>query len=311
MWQIGTGTGMGKSADFAVYDPVALNLGGTTDARGHIARKEANEAVVVTAGDDNLNVPWRFLSLDRQGRRKRVTAALDQEKARFRPDDEVKFRDGSNTVQGVIARFGSKRAVVVIEGGKSWRVPYGDLIHAGRNGFRRDAERCSGHEAGRTSNLAAWSQALELSVRRRNKARRILYPWRKGDHPVAAVLPQSAEADVRDTILHEIAHALAGPKHNHDKVWREKARAIGCTAERCHNVVFAPPRYIMFCEMCGWYKKANVRRRNTVCKRCRATPEVPELHEAGVETHGVRTTVIQSPRGVMPRPSFGLHSGCR
>ena len=39
---------MGKSADFAVYDPVELNLGGTSDFLGHIARKEANEAVVVT-----------------------------------------------------------------------------------------------------------------------------------------------------------------------------------------------------------------------------------------------------------------------
>lgn len=37
---------------------------------------------------------------------------------------------------------------------------------------------------------------------------------------------------VRDTILHEIAHALVGPTHGHDRVWRATARQIGCTGER-------------------------------------------------------------------------------
>lgn len=41
------------------------------------------------------------------------------------------------------------------------------------------------------------------------------------------------EADVRDTVLHEIAHALAGPQHGHDAVWRRTALAIGCSGQRC------------------------------------------------------------------------------
>lgn len=41
------------------------------------------------------------------------------------------------------------------------------------------------------------------------------------------------EAEVRDTILHEIAHALVGPEHGHGPVWRETALRIGCTGERC------------------------------------------------------------------------------
>jgi predicted SprT family Zn-dependent metalloprotease len=40
---------------------------------------------------------------------------------------------------------------------------------------------------------------------------------------------------VRDTILHEIAHALAGVRHNHDATWREIALRIGCTGKRCHS----------------------------------------------------------------------------
>lgn len=41
-----------------------------------------------------------------------------------------------------------------------------------------------------------------------------------------------SDADVHDTILHEIAHALVGPEHGHDAVWRAKAISIGCSGER-------------------------------------------------------------------------------
>ncbi len=39
--------------------------------------------------------------------------------------------------------------------------------------------------------------------------------------------------EVRDTILHEVAHALVGPSHGHDAVWRARALAIGCSGSRC------------------------------------------------------------------------------
>ncbi len=42
-----------------------------------------------------------------------------------------------------------------------------------------------------------------------------------------------SEAEVRDTILHEIAHAMVGPRHGHGPVWRRQALAIGCSGERC------------------------------------------------------------------------------
>ncbi|WP_347352154.1 SprT-like domain-containing protein [Intrasporangium sp.] len=40
-------------------------------------------------------------------------------------------------------------------------------------------------------------------------------------------------AEVRDSILHEIAHALVGSKHGHDEVWRTTALAIGSSGTRC------------------------------------------------------------------------------
>lgn len=42
------------------------------------------------------------------------------------------------------------------------------------------------------------------------------------------------EEEVRDTILHEIAHALT-KGHGHDNVWKRKAIEIGCNGNRCYS----------------------------------------------------------------------------
>lgn len=41
------------------------------------------------------------------------------------------------------------------------------------------------------------------------------------------------EDEIRDTILHEIAHAKAGFDAGHNHEWRRIARSIGCNAMRC------------------------------------------------------------------------------
>lgn len=57
---------------------------------------------------------------------------------------------------------------------------------------------------------------------------------------------------VRNTILHEIAHVLVGPYHGHDDVWRSKAIEIGCTGQTCTPTVNSvPARYIVKCKHCN------------------------------------------------------------
>jgi SprT protein len=41
--------------------------------------------------------------------------------------------------------------------------------------------------------------------------------------------------DVTDTILHEIAHALAGASAGHGPEWVRIARSIGCNGNRCYD----------------------------------------------------------------------------
>lgn len=87
-----------------------------------------------------------------------------------------------------------------------------------------------------------------------------------------------AEMDhIRDTILHEIAHALVGPHHGHDAVWRQQARAIGCTATRCHTLNFSHARWIMRCPN-GCFEVERHRRKSGLhCATCKS----PVTFESG------------------------------
>lgn len=48
-------------------------------------------------------------------------------------------------------------------------------------------------------------------------------------------------AETTQTILHEIAHAIAGCEHQHNLFWLQTARKIGYTGSRCYkNNVLTP-----------------------------------------------------------------------
>ena len=55
----------------------------------------------------------------------------------------------------------------------------------------------------------------------------------------------NGEDEVRDTILHEIAHALAPRGAGHGPVWKSLALSIGCNGRRCfgQEVVRPAPKY--------------------------------------------------------------------
>ena len=78
---------------------------------------------------------------------------------------------------------------------------------------------------------------------------------------------------IRDTILHEIAHALVGPRHGHDAVWRQKAREIGCTAKRCHSLSFARARWVMTCPNGCFSVERHRKKSGLVCASCKSAVE--------------------------------------
>lgn len=58
---------------------------------------------------------------------------------------------------------------------------------------------------------------------------------------------------VRETILHEIAHALAGEDAGHGPAWKAICRRIGCKPERCDNgsAIMPSGHWAAQCPSCG------------------------------------------------------------
>jgi predicted SprT family Zn-dependent metalloprotease len=80
--------------------------------------------------------------------------------------------------------------------------------------------------------------------------------------------------EVRDTILHEIAHALE-PDDGHGARWKARCVAIGARPVRCYteDQVVSPPRreapYQIGCKSCDWWgDRRKVTRRKLLCRRC-------------------------------------------
>ncbi len=68
----------------------------------------------------------------------------------------------------------------------------------------------------------------------------------------AAFVQRNDEPAVRDTVLHEIAHALAGPKAGHGQAWKDACVRIGAKPERLDREADMPAgRWRAACPGCG------------------------------------------------------------
>jgi predicted SprT family Zn-dependent metalloprotease len=79
----------------------------------------------------------------------------------------------------------------------------------------------------------------------------------------------NSEEQVLGTILHEIAHALVGAHHGHDKVWKAKAIELGHSGQRCGTIsIKAPFRYAGICPNCPFTVYRYKARQGTYHKSC-------------------------------------------
>ncbi len=75
-----------------------------------------------------------------------------------------------------------------------------------------------------------WARAVGAGVRSRTRRRAGMTKY--GDQVISLSQPLMSiynEKQVRDVILHEIAHARVGSGHRHDEVWKKEARRLGAT----------------------------------------------------------------------------------
>lgn len=85
------------------------------------------------------------------------------------------------------------------------------------------------------------------------------------------ILLNDNEDEIKNIILHEIAHALVPKGNGHNFVWRIKCHEIGCKAEVHASKVIMPERVkrLYQCPKCkktiGYHKRVRV---NRACKDC-------------------------------------------
>lgn len=186
----------------------------------------------------------------------------------------VRFAHGGGTIAGTVAAL-KRRDALVHTGRGRWNVPYGllELVERSRAGECSLAETealanefLKHHKA--NSNLGKnWRFGFDLAPSRAGACK---YDERRIDLSVSFCL-QASRAELIDTILHEIAHAIVGKAHNHNAVWTAKALEIGCTGQRTHAARHTSPRWAGECD-CGqrWFRQRLSRKvaNGAHCPRC-------------------------------------------
>jgi len=104
-----------------------------------------------------------------------------------------------------------------------------------------------------------------------------------------------------DTLLHEIAHALVGVGHHHDREWKRIARRIGCVATRCstEQTHMPTPRWMTECPECG-HTILSDRQFPAQCVRCHS-----ERFDKQYLLRWKRTPKEYKPRTTQPQDIHG------
>jgi predicted SprT family Zn-dependent metalloprotease len=132
--------------------------------------------------------------------------------------------------------------------------------------------RCLAHDLMHQHGLAGWSFAFDRARRRfglcQFRGKRITL-----SRPLTLL---NTEDQVRDTILHEIAHALT-PGDGHGAKWKATCRRVGAKPKRCFtdtevvSPLQKPARYQIGCVTCDWWAdRRRLTARKLVCRTCRS-----------------------------------------
>ena len=198
---------------------------------GHLLRRPGRRgfAAVVDAGERIWSVPESALQASGRAPRTTMVTRHDEARAAWRVGDEAAFASPDGPMQGEIVKLNPKTATLR-RGEAFWRVPYGLLRRAEGDAARNGAARLNAVAAAARRlmdehGLADWTLAFVESGRRLgdcNFRDRVIRIGR-------AHALEDGEERIRDTVLHEIAHAIAGPKAGHGPLWKATARRIGAT----------------------------------------------------------------------------------
>ena len=198
---------------------------------GHLLQRQGRGrfARVIDTEEQIWKVPESVLKHSGGARRALVVTRHDKARADYRVGDKVTFTSPDGPRCGEIVKLNPKTAKVRCEE-TYWNVSYGLLRRSGGENARNGVERLNG-VAGMARRLmdehglTGWTLAFIEAKRRlgdchfRHHVIRI-----SRTHAL-----EGSEEQIRGTVLHEIAHAIAGREAGHGPLWKVTARRIGAT----------------------------------------------------------------------------------
>ena len=219
-----------KEHSFSIGSAVQFTHKGEA-IRGHLLQRQGRRrfAKVIDTEERIWSIPESTLEDSGGVRRATIITCHDEARADYRVGDEVTFTSSAGAKSGEIVKLNPKRAKVRC-GETGWNVPYGLLSGAAVERTSNGAVRLSGvagmaRQLMDEHGLTGWTLAFVEAKRRLGDCHfkeRVIRISRS--HAL-----EGNEEQVRDTVLHEIAHALAGREAGHGRLWKATARRIGAT----------------------------------------------------------------------------------
>ena len=219
-----------KECAFSIGSAVQFTHKGET-IRGHLLQRQGRRrfAKVIDTEEQTWNIPESVLKDSGGTRRATMMTRHDKARADYRVGDEVTFTSSGGSKRGEILKLNPKRAKVRC-GETYWNVPYDLLSGAAVERTSRGAVRLNGvagmaRQLMDEHGLTGWTLAFVEAKRRLGDCHfkeRVIRISRS--HAL-----EGSEEQIRDTVLHEIAHAIAGREAGHGPLWKVTARRIGAT----------------------------------------------------------------------------------
>ena len=198
---------------------------------GYLLQRQGQRrfAQVVDAEERTWKVPESALKHAGGARLTTIVTRHDKARSDYRVGDAVTFTSPDGPRCGEIVKLNLKSARVRSKE-TCWNVSYGLLRRAGSKSTRNGAERLNdvARMARRLMDehgLTGWTLAFA-------EARKRLGNCHFQDRMIRISRTHALEGSVeqiRDTVLHEIAHAIAGHEAGHGPPWKATARRIGAT----------------------------------------------------------------------------------
>lgn len=198
---------------------------------GHLYKKgtRRNRAQVIDASNKIWRIPEHFLKVKPGPNRNTIVTHVDLERSKYRVGDLVSFSLHNDHFSGKILKLNPVRAIVILKSGDKWTVPYHTLnLVTSSKTPRPSADRLNeiSNQARNlmdSHGLHEWNLRFDESIRFLGKCN-----YRdKTVHLSRSHALDGKDTEIRDTILHEIAHAIAGPKARHGPKWKTIAKQIG------------------------------------------------------------------------------------